>query len=256
MASCDRRDWHSGGLVCGGGVDQKNALFSKRVYNRAFASAYPEEDWAYLSDGYLVLDDDIGLVHVPSGEDVMDEIPPRPLAEEAFALLPGQLRAVMQEEFATYDGRSTTILSEISVHHRDRPGFLEALIDLTGDDDRMVSEGATWVLKSELDTGRRLDEDLTARLIAAAIKVTAWQSQLHICQCVAHLEVPESARTPLRRWLIQRLDADRPFLRAWALDGLCHLPDTPVGALLDRMADDPSASVRARVRNLRKQVAR
>ncbi len=161
----------------------------------------------------------------------------------------------MRDAFAMYDGRSPTVLSEISARHRERAGFLEALIGLIGDDDRMVSEGATWVLKSELETGRRLDESLTARLVAAADRVTAWQAQLHLCQIVAHLEVPESARAPLRTWLIQRLDADRPFLRAWALDGLCHLSDGPLGSLLDRMADDPSASVRARVRNLRRQVA-
>ena len=172
------------------------------------------------------------------------------------AALADGLRAAMLAEFAKYDGRSTTILSEISARHRNRAGFLEALIELAGDNDRMISEGVTWILKSELDAGRRLDEDLTARLIAAIDKVTAWQAQLHICQIIAHLEVPERARVPLRQWLIQRLDSDRPFLRAWALDGLCHLPDTPVGAFLDRMADDPSASVRARVRNLRRQLAR
>jgi len=168
----------------------------------------------------------------------------------------GGLRTVMRDQFAAYDGRSPTLLSEIAVRHRDRAGFLETLIGLAGDDDRMVSEGVTWVLKSELEMGEKLDENLTARLIAAVDSVTAWQAQLHICQIVAYLHVPENARETLRQWLIQRLDADRPFLRAWALDGLIRLPDSPSDELLDRMADDPSASVRARVRNLRRQVAR
>lgn len=222
--------------------------------NRAFAAGYPEVDWAYLADGYLVLDHAIGLVHVPAAKDLPDEGQLRPLAKDGRGTHAGGLRAIMLEEFAAYDGRSPTILSEISIRYRDRAGFLETLIELVGDKDRLISEGVTWVLKSELDNGRRLDDDLTSRLIAAVDTVTAWQAQLHICQVVAYLKVPERACLPLRQWLIQRLDADRPFLRAWALDGLCHLPDVPVSSLLDRMADDPSASVRARVKNLRRQL--
>lgn len=224
---------------------------------RAFASGYSRHDWEYLANGYLLLDDEIGLVHVPSGDDLSDDVQPQPIADDDdLGSRAGGLRTLVRDALARYDGRSTTILSEISVRHHNRAGFLEALIELAGENDTMVSEGVTWVLKSELETGRRLDEDLTVRLVAAVDTVTAWQAQLHICQIIAYLNVPENAREALRQWLIQRLDADRPFLRAWALDGLCHLPDTPFGALLDRMADDPSASVQARVRNLRKQVAR
>ncbi len=37
------------------------------IRNGDFAPGYTREDWFYLRDGYLVLDDEVGLVHVPSG---------------------------------------------------------------------------------------------------------------------------------------------------------------------------------------------
>ena len=51
-----------------------------------------------------------------------------------------------------------------------------------------------------------------------------------------------------------RLNAPRPFLRAWALNALCHLQGSgaETAALLIRMEADAAASVRARVRNLRR----
>jgi GNAT superfamily N-acetyltransferase len=114
----------------------------------------------------------------------------------------------------------------------------------------MVSEAATWILKAELEAGARLDRAMTDGLIAGLDRLEAWQAKLHICQAVSHLDVPETARETLRSWLTPLLDAERPFLRAWALDALCHLPGTRVDALLRHMAEDRSASVRARVRNL------
>lgn len=167
-----------------------------------------------------------------------------------------EVQSVLRECFAAYDGRSPALLSETADRFRDREGFLQAVLLLVADEHRMISEGATWVLKSELEKGACLDRALTARLIADLDKLTAWQAKLHICQIVGHFVVPEGDRETLRRWLIGLLDADRPFLRAWALDGLCTLPDTPVEMFLDRLEQDDAASVRARVRKIKQRIER
>jgi len=225
------------------------------IRNGDFALGYTREDWSYLGDGYLVLDHDVGLVHVPSGTEPTVQLGPRPNAAESTTSSDA-LVARLRERLTAYDGRSPTIPSEAAAQCRDAPGFLATVVQLVADDDRMVSEAATWTLKAELEAGAKLDRALTDDLIARLYKLEAWQAKLHICQAVSHLDVPKTARETLRSWLTPLLDAERPFLRAWALDGLCHLPDTPVSALLDRMAGDPSASVRARVKNLRRQLAR
>jgi ribosomal protein S18 acetylase RimI-like enzyme len=219
------------------------------IRNGDFAPGYPPEDWSYLGDGYLVLDDDVGVVHVPSGTESAVRLGPRTNAAEGTA--PSYaLVTRLRERLTAYDGRSPTIASEAAAQCRDAPGFLDAVIGLASDENRMVSEAATWILKDELEAGVRLDRAMTDRLVAGLDRLEAWQAKLHICQVVSHLDVPRTARETLHNWLTPLLDAERPFLRAWALDALCHLPGTRVDALLRRMAEDRSASVRARVRNL------
>jgi ribosomal protein S18 acetylase RimI-like enzyme len=219
------------------------------IRNGDFAPGYPPEDWSYLRDGYLVLDDDVGLMHVPSGTEPAVQLGPRTNAAEGTTPSDAVV-ARLRERLTAYDGRSPTIASEAAAQCRDAPGFLDAVIGLASDDDRLVSEAATWILKDELEAGARLDRAMTDGLIAGLDRLEAWQAKLHICQAVGHLDVPETARETLRSWLTPLLDAERPFLRAWALDALCHLPGTRVDALLRHMAEDRSASVRARVRNL------
>ncbi len=155
---------------------------------------------------------------------------------------------------AAFDGRSTTILTEAAIRYRDDPGYLDALVSLSVHPDRPVSEGATWMFRAVLKDGIRPTREQVARLIESVSAIEAWQAQLHFCQCVAMLDIPEACRPALVAWLRDRLDAHRPFLRAWALDALCNLegPTDEVRALLARMASDEAASVRARVRALRR----
>ena len=156
---------------------------------------------------------------------------------------------------AEYDGRSPTILSELAVRHRGHPHFHDDLATLASDEDRFVSEGATWIINAELKDGATLSPEQVARLLNGLDRVTAWQAQLHVCQFAGLLEVPEALKAPFSAWLHDRLDAERPFLRAWALDALCHLlgPSAETDALLRRMETDKAASVRARLRNLKRQ---
>lgn len=157
-----------------------------------------------------------------------------------------------------YDGRALTILSEALARFRDHDGLLDALVELASDENRLLSVASTWMLKAELDDGRRLTSGQADRLLAGIAGVSAWQAQLHLCQSLARIDVPAPRRDPLRAWLMPLLEAERPFLRAWALDALCRLPGEAKARdrLLDRMGKDPAASVRARVRNLRKATAR
>ncbi len=160
----------------------------------------------------------------------------------------------LRQELTTYDGRSPTILSEISVRYRDQPNFLSDLVRLAVDENPLISEGATWMLKAELEAGQVCSPQDVKRLVVGLKGVTAWQAQLHICQSIKHITVPQELALELERWLSALLDAPRPFLRAWALDAVCQLrgasPKTK--ALLAQMETDDAASVRARVRNLKR----
>lgn len=161
----------------------------------------------------------------------------------------------LREELSEYDGRSASILSEISMRHRGRARFLSDLVRLASDREPVISAGATWIMKVRLEQGQTLSRHDVGRLVRELEGVTAWQAQLHICQSVGHISVPEALVPDLESWLLQLLDAPRPFLRAWTVDAVCRLwgGSSKTDAVLAQMQSDQAASVRARVRNLKRE---
>lgn len=160
----------------------------------------------------------------------------------------------LREELAEYDGRSPTILSEISVRHRDKAGFQSDLVDLVLDEVPTIAEGATWMLKADLEQGCVLSPQDIERLASQVSGVKTWQTQLHICQSIRYLKVPKQVEQNIENWLTKLLDTRRPFLRAWSVDAYCRLlggNSHKTKSLLERMEKDEAASVRARVRNLK-----
>ncbi|MEM7644862.1 MAG: hypothetical protein AAF366_20440 [Pseudomonadota bacterium] len=159
----------------------------------------------------------------------------------------------LEAALLAYDGKTVSILSAVRSAHGADPDILSKLVTLCGHPDRLVSDGATWILKAELEAGRGLDGRQTACLLAALPQLRGWQGRLHLCQIIPALTVTDAQRATLRDWLAPFLDHDRPLLRAWALDALCGVADgAEIAVLLDRMEQDPAASVRARVRALRR----
>lgn len=160
----------------------------------------------------------------------------------------------LRRELTEYDGRNPTILAEMSRRHHDHAAFLSELVSLASDAETVVSEGATWIIKAQLEEGNTLSPQDVQRLVSRLDDVTAWQAQLHICQSLRYIAVPENAAGALEAWLKKIVNAPRPFLRAWALDALCGVlgAGSRTQALLDQMESDEAASVRARVRNLRR----
>lgn len=158
-------------------------------------------------------------------------------------------------ELRDYDGRSQTILSEVANRHRGEADFLSRLVGLALDDEPVLSVGATWILKAELAQGAVLAQKDADRLVRGLERIGAWQAQLHVCQSIVHMTVHTELAPVMESWLTSLLDTPRPFLRAWASDALCRLrgasPQT--AALLERMELDDAASVRARVRNLKRE---
>ncbi len=165
-------------------------------------------------------------------------------------------KTTLERRLQDYDGVAVSILSEARAVFREVPDFHDDLIRLCCDQRPAIADGATWILKAELDDGAQLPAVLVDRLVASLDEVQSWPAMLHLCQCIRHLLLSPVQAAALRLWLSPLLRHKRPFLRAWALDGLCHLPDVgqdpPILQHLDAMENDPAASVRARARALRK----
>lgn len=162
----------------------------------------------------------------------------------------------LREELIAYHGRNPKILSEIIIRRCDQKGFLSDLITLALDKEPIISEGATWILKAELEKGQHLSRQDVNLLIFGLKAVTTWQAQLHICQSIQYLAVPQESAPDLEQWLEALLEAKRPLLRAWSVDALCRVrgsssPKTKT--LLEQMETDDAGSVRARIRNLKRE---
>lgn len=163
----------------------------------------------------------------------------------------------LRNHLAAFDGRALTILGEIEARFKDHNDYLNNLVALSSDPDIAVSSGSTWLIKSCLEIGGELSDMQTKALVSQIEKIGNWAAQLHLCQSVRYLNVGSEEAEKLVCWLLPLLSHDRPFLRAWSLDAICHVSKQHPGFAgkaqqAHREAfDDPAASVRARARNIR-----
>ncbi|MEM8644715.1 MAG: hypothetical protein AAGF86_00085 [Pseudomonadota bacterium] len=166
--------------------------------------------------------------------------------------------ASLLEDLRGYDGKAITLLSEAAAKHGGTPAYLSELVALCSHDELPVSEGATWLLKANLENGVPLPPAQTETLLASLGKITHWPAQLHLCQMLHALTVPEKHAAAMAGWLSGLLTHKRPFLRAWSMSALQSLAaqhpafEPEAKAALKAAKSDTAASVRARARNLDK----
>ena len=164
----------------------------------------------------------------------------------------------LEHRLLEFDGVAVSILSEARMACREESGFHEELLALCFDERSAVADGATWILKAELEDGWELPSDLTDYLAASLRKLHSWQAILHVCQVVEYLLLTPAQASLLMKWVRRQAGHSRPFVRAWALHARVALGrrfkehHDEAEQALARAEKDTAASVRARARNLRK----
>ena len=154
-----------------------------------------------------------------------------------------------------FDGTHVEPLQAYMTGHPDPP--MAVIVDRALTDDTKNQQGATWLLKEYGAAGVVPGPAATARLLSGSVRLKHWEAQLHLCQLVRHLVIEDDVEAGLFGFLQRAAESDKPFVRAWAYDGLDALADQhphrreQVDQLLEAGATDPKASVRARIRNLR-----
>ncbi len=165
----------------------------------------------------------------------------------------------LEQRLLEYDGIAVSIPSEARITCREEAGFQKELLNLCFDERTAVADGATWILKAELEDGWELPADLTEYLVASLEKLHSWQAILHLCQIVEFLHLTPAQATLFMKWARGYADYNRPFVRAWALHARVVLGRSfeehrdEAEQALANAEKDPAASVRARARNLRKK---
>ncbi len=166
--------------------------------------------------------------------------------------------ASLVDDLRAYDGKAVTLLSEAEARHAGGETYLRELVTLCAYEELHVSDGATWLLKASLEKGIPLPPDETEALLSNLEKIVQWPAQLHVCQMLHALTVPQVAAAPLAEWLSGLLTHKRPFLRAWSMSAFQSLAaqhpgfETQAKAALEAAKSDASASVKARARSFEK----
>lgn len=162
----------------------------------------------------------------------------------------------LKQCLSEFDGKAVSILGETETRFCGHPRFLDDLIGLLDNPTPNVASGASWILKSRLEAGCDLSALQTHALVKQLSSVCEWQAKLHLCQSIRYLKPEPLDAKFLVAWSHNLLDEDRPFLRAWSLDAVCHIsnlyPDYRdlASVACQSALEDPAASVRARVRKL------
>ncbi len=170
------------------------------------------------------------------------------------------LDSAVFERVLEFDGKTTGSLEvACKAAGKDFTEF-ERLLKFAGSEDTRLQIAATWALRKLLELGAEMTVEHCNSFVKIAAAQTAWEAQLHIVQSVQFIRNQDLNARQLAEIIMPWHAAERPFLRAWTLDAVCHLAQLDAGlkpdarTLLAQSEADPAASVRARARNLRKSM--
>jgi hypothetical protein len=157
---------------------------------------------------------------------------------------------------ADYDGTHKEPLEAILRTWEPTAELLAELVELSSAEDASVAAGATWLLRAWVEQGVPLRPHDVSELARRLTGITALWARLHVCQTIRSLRIDTQDAGLFGTFLGECRGSERPFIRAWATDGLHHLalrhPDYESDArvALEAALTDPAASVRARARRI------
>ena len=170
----------------------------------------------------------------------------------------------MKDVLSDFDNRSTGSLEAWLDELPEAPGLTEEvaqeLLGLTATEPGRLGAAATWMLKALLERGLVLERKQVARLGRTLDSLTDPWAALHVCQSVRFFQVTARNVSQFARFFERCAATDQKFLRAWSIDGYWRLAQAHERLLpralelLEHGAKDTAASVKARVRNIRRDM--
>ena len=164
----------------------------------------------------------------------------------------------LAEAMLDFDGAHTDALERFAAESAVTPELIQRLCDFASSDDRKAQSAATWLIKRMTGSGATLSARQTETLLDLFSSEIHWQARLHLLQMLDRLVIPAERAPSLWDVLMRLTEAENKFVRAWSYFGLAVLarqhPDfrAEALALLAAGEGDTAASVRARIRRIRK----
>lgn len=158
-----------------------------------------------------------------------------------------------------FDGVHTDMLEATATSLKPDSDTLEALCELALSDEGRLQSAATWLLKRYLESGSATPNlEQSEALLLVLQRDSHWEAKLHVLQMLDQLTLGAGAAPKLWDVLQKQAGQQNKLLRAWSVHGLAVIADQcpeyrelALASLLRAEADE-AASVRARIRRLRK----
>ncbi len=164
----------------------------------------------------------------------------------------------LSQALSDFDGKSTAPLEQFAAEYRADASLIADLCVFAASDDSKLQASATWLLKRLGVTGAQLSSSQTETLLRLLLQDTSWLSRIHVLQMMNSLVAPDELVPPLLAALTEQAAGANTFIRAWSVHGAVALADQHPAHrdlaldLLLTAERDEAASVRARIRRLRK----
>lgn len=164
----------------------------------------------------------------------------------------------LRREISAWDDKDAGAIRGVYERRSPMRGFVASLIRFTAEPD--LECGATWLLKHHLEAGHTLSADQARAFYAASARCEGWAARLHALQIMDFVAVPAGAVRDAKRLIERGLADENILVRAWAYNGFARLAEThprdreeAERLLNDAEASETAASVKARIRNIRKR---
>ncbi len=165
-------------------------------------------------------------------------------------------------ELLAFDGKHTDVLERLASSLEPTAGAIGELCDLAATDNPRFQVAATWILKRFLDDGTAFGAAQTEQILDLFGRVSEWEARLHLLQLLPGTTVPKNREDQLLKTLMTEdyLRSDTKFVRAWTYNALAELADRNPALrpeVIDMLAtaeQGEAASIKARIRNIRKQM--
>lgn len=163
----------------------------------------------------------------------------------------------LEQEIASWDGKSSSDISAVYHRHSSRHGFASKLVKLI--ESAELQKGATWLIKRYLDDDHGLESSDVAALYKRTADYVCWESRLHILQCIPKMPIGDAEKSMVETFLRTCLTDENKFVRAWAYNGWYEIslqyPEfkQETKQFFDMALRDEAASVQARIRNVMKK---
>ncbi len=163
----------------------------------------------------------------------------------------------IEQEIAAWNGKSADDIRVIYKSHHAMPDFSSTVIKLLKES--VYQKAATWLLKTWLESGNKLDNSQIKVIYGFLNKLDHWEAKLHVLQSMPFMPIEKTERKNVENFLRITLTDHNKFVRAWSYNGFYELATqhseyvNETKQFFEMAMRDEAASVKARIRNIMKK---